>query len=107
MHSLLTDGALANGNEALNWFISITSASFFINWAIVAYTSFRFRAAVRAQNIPMFDTIYAWKLKYWPLEPTVSLVISTILLASVLFAAISPPVRGWLYLTHHFPSTNM
>ncbi|KAF9893669.1 hypothetical protein FE257_009837 [Aspergillus nanangensis] len=84
--SLSTDGT-----EVLNWLISITSASFFINWAIVAFTSFRFRAAIRAQESPLFSQIYAWQSKWWPLAPTASLTISTMLLISVLYAAIAPP----------------
>lgn len=42
---------IANGLEVLNWLISITSASFFINWSIIAFTSFQFGAALKAQNM--------------------------------------------------------
>ncbi|KAL5343419.1 amino acid permease/ SLC12A domain-containing protein [Aspergillus crustosus] len=72
---LITSGWSRNGLEVLNWFIAITSASFFINWAIVAFTSFRFRAA---------------KSFLWPLTPAVALVISTLLLICLLYAAIKP-----------------
>ncbi|KAL4893149.1 amino acid permease/ SLC12A domain-containing protein [Aspergillus ambiguus] len=80
----------ASGTEVLNWFIAITSASFFLNWAIIAVTSLRFHAAIRAQKSPVFVQIYAWRSKWWPLAPTISLLVSTMLLVSVLYAAIDP-----------------
>ncbi|KAL4775706.1 amino acid permease-domain-containing protein [Aspergillus nidulans var. acristatus] len=49
------------GTEVLNWFIAITSASFFINFAIVALTSFRFRAVVKAQKATFFTESYSWQ----------------------------------------------
>ncbi|XRM46294.1 hypothetical protein ABZX51_009341 [Aspergillus tubingensis] len=63
----------ADGTEVLNWFISITSASFFTNWAIIAFSSFRFRAAIKAQRSQLFETSYAWRSLYWPLAPVISL----------------------------------
>ncbi|KAL4881049.1 amino acid permease/ SLC12A domain-containing protein [Aspergillus karnatakaensis] len=79
-----------NGLEVLNWFIAITSASFFINWAIVAFTSFRFRAAVKAQNATLFTESYSWTSFLWPLTPVVVLVISSLLLVCLLYAGIKP-----------------
>ncbi|KAJ0416825.1 amino acid permease/ SLC12A domain-containing protein [Aspergillus carlsbadensis] len=78
------------GLEVLNWLISITSASFFINWAIVAFTSFRFRAAVKAQKAPIFSETYSWKSPLWPLAPAGALVISTLLLMCLLYSSIEP-----------------
>ncbi|KAL2849455.1 amino acid permease/ SLC12A domain-containing protein [Aspergillus pseudoustus] len=78
------------GLEVLNWLISITSASFFINWAIVAFTSFRFRAAVKAQNAPIFSGTYSWKSPLWPLAPAGALTISTLLLICLLYSSIEP-----------------
>ncbi|KAL2852281.1 amino acid permease-domain-containing protein [Aspergillus pseudodeflectus] len=74
--------------EVLNWQISIISASFFINWAIVAFTSFRFRAAVKAQNAPIFSGTYSWESPLWPLAPAGALVISTLLLVCLLYSSI-------------------
>jgi amino acid transporter len=73
---LLTENEyIAGGLEVLNWLISITSTSSFINWAIISFTSFRFRAAVKAQKSSIFNGPYGWKSPYWPLAPTTVLVI--------------------------------
>ncbi|KAL5003721.1 amino acid permease-domain-containing protein [Aspergillus recurvatus] len=61
---------IADGTEVLNWFIAITSASFFINFAIVAFTSLRFRAA--------------------PLTPIIVLVVSALLLVCLLYSSMKP-----------------
>lgn len=84
--------AAANGTEVLNWFISITSASFFTNWAIIAFSSFHFRAAIRAQRSQLFETPYAWRSLYWPLAPVTSLFISSLLLVCLLYTSIKPVV---------------
>ncbi|KAJ5503484.1 Amino acid/polyamine transporter I [Penicillium fimorum] len=84
----------AGGLEVLNWFIAITSASFFTNWAIVGFTSFRFRAAVKAQKSPIFDHHYGWKSNFWPLAPVLILVISTLLLICLLYKSIKPATGG-------------
>ncbi|KAL3477798.1 amino acid permease/ SLC12A domain-containing protein [Aspergillus californicus] len=87
----LTYISLSNkGLEVLNWFINITSASFFINWAIVAFTSFRFRAAVRAQSSPVFAGTYSWTSYLWPLAPVVVFIISAILVVCLLYGGIKP-----------------
>ncbi|KAF9891224.1 hypothetical protein FE257_004788 [Aspergillus nanangensis] len=89
--TFLTYLALNNGGaEALNWFISITSTSYFINWAVIALASMRFRAAVTAQKLPILDEPYAWKSKLYPLCPLISLTVSIFLLACCLAAAIQP-----------------
>ncbi|OQD92680.1 hypothetical protein PENSOL_c039G02885 [Penicillium solitum] len=80
----------AGGLEVLNWLIAITSASFFTNWAIIGFTSFRFRAAVKAQRSPIFDHQYGWKSNFWPLAPVLILVISTLLLICILYSSIKP-----------------
>ncbi|KAF4459808.1 Amino acid polyamine transporter I [Fusarium albosuccineum] len=81
---------VAGGERALDWFISITSTSFFMNWAIVALTSFRFRAALRAQNDPLFSEAYAWKVNFWPLGPMVVLCICVLMLACCILAGAFP-----------------
>ncbi|KAF4961379.1 hypothetical protein FSARC_10195 [Fusarium sarcochroum] len=80
----------ADGNKALDWFISITSTSFFMNWAIVAITSIRFRAALKAQNDPLFSEAYAWKVKLWPAGPVVVLAIVCLMLACCILAGAFP-----------------
>ncbi|RDW72304.1 uncharacterized protein DSM5745_07476 [Aspergillus mulundensis] len=78
------------GIEVLNWFIAITSASLFINFAIVAYTNFRFRAAVKAQNATFFTETYNWQSPFWPLTPIMVFVISALLLVCLLYSSIKP-----------------
>ncbi|EXJ91451.1 hypothetical protein A1O1_04563 [Capronia coronata CBS 617.96] len=78
------------GLTALNWFISITSASFFCNWAIIAFTNFRFRQALRAQNDKIFNQTYGWESTLWPLAPAYLMVISLMLLICLLYLSISP-----------------
>ncbi|OQD71425.1 hypothetical protein PENPOL_c001G08299 [Penicillium polonicum] len=85
----------AGGLEVLNWLIAITSASFFTNWAIIGFTSFRFRAAVKAQRSPIFDHQYGWKSNFWPLAPVLVLVISTLLLICILYSSIKPLTGGF------------
>ncbi|KAH8666070.1 amino acid permease-domain-containing protein [Ilyonectria robusta] len=62
------------GTTALNWFISITSASFFSNWAIISFTNFRFHQALRAQGDKIFDQIYGWRSMAWPFMPAYLMV---------------------------------
>ncbi|KAI2831615.1 hypothetical protein CBS147320_5169 [Aspergillus niger] len=81
----------AGGLEVLNWLIAITSASFFINWAIIAFTSFRFRAAIKAQKSTLLTSpAYAWHSPLWPLGPVTALIISTLLLVCILYLGIKP-----------------
>ncbi|KAL4799770.1 amino acid permease/ SLC12A domain-containing protein [Aspergillus venezuelensis] len=90
-----------SGYEVLNWFISITSASFFINWAITAFTSFRFRAAIKAQNMPIFKESYSWQSPFWPLAPATVMLISILLLVCLLYASIEP-VGGGGFTAYNF-----
>ncbi|KAL4906687.1 hypothetical protein BDW74DRAFT_176996 [Aspergillus multicolor] len=78
------------GTEVLNWFIAITSASFFINFAIVAYTNFRFRAATKAQKSTIFTETYSWQAPFWPLTPIMVFIISALLLGCLLYSSIKP-----------------
>ncbi|GAA91587.1 proline-specific permease [Aspergillus luchuensis IFO 4308] len=96
----------ANGTEVLNWFISITSASFFTNWAIIAFSSFHFRAAIRAQRSQLFETPYAWRSLYWPLAPVTSLFISSLLLVCLLYTSIKP-VGGGAFTAYNFFSATI
>ncbi|KAL3436533.1 amino acid permease/ SLC12A domain-containing protein [Aspergillus tetrazonus] len=89
------------GTEVLNWFIAITSASFFINFAIVALTSFRFRAAVKAQKATLFTESYSWQSPLWPLTPIIILVVSALLLVSLLYISIKP-VDGASFTVYNF-----
>ncbi|CAH0055331.1 unnamed protein product [Clonostachys solani] len=78
------------GNEALNWFIAITSASFFSNWAIIGYSNIRFRQALKAQNDHLLDEEYAWKANMGIFTPIYLIIVCTLLLVCLLYLAISP-----------------
>ncbi|KAI4199062.1 MAG: hypothetical protein LQ350_004884 [Teloschistes chrysophthalmus] len=80
----------AGGIVALNWFVSITSASFFINWMIVAFTSWRFHKVLAAQNDTLFQNLYAWKSTMWPLAPVWLMTISTLLLICCIYEGAKP-----------------
>jgi amino acid transporter len=84
--------------------VSITSASFFTNWAVIALTSFRFHAAVKAQNLSLFGEQYTWTSTLWPLAPTVSLAVSLMLLVCLLICAIIP-VGGSITVSGFFSYT--
>lgn len=84
---------LAGGVVALNWFVSITSASFFINWMIVAFTSWRFHKVIAAQDDQLFSGLYAWKSTMWPLAPVWLMTVCTLLLICCVYVGAKPPVR--------------
>lgn len=78
----------------LNWLISITSASFFCNWIIISFTNWRFHTALKAQNDPLFQQVYAWRSMAWPLAPVWLILISLLLLVSCLVCGINPIVSS-------------
>ncbi|XEU97447.1 hypothetical protein FSHL1_002733 [Fusarium sambucinum] len=80
----------AGGRTAFTWLISITSASFFCMWIIIAFTSFRFHRALKQQNDPLFTEPYAWKSTGWPLAPTWLLAICVLLTVSCFAIGIKP-----------------
>lgn len=55
----------SGGVTVFTWFTSITSSSFFSIWIVLVIVSWRFRAALKAQNDPLFNQIYAWKANFW------------------------------------------
>ncbi|KAL5363214.1 proline-specific permease [Aspergillus floccosus] len=81
----------AGGITVFNWLISITSASFFINWMVVAVSSWRFHKALKAQQDPLFSQLYAWRSTAWPLAPVWLMTISLLLLVCCVYAGIVPP----------------
>ncbi|OAA65864.1 amino acid permease [Niveomyces insectorum RCEF 264] len=50
----------AGGITVFNWLAQISSTGYFMVWVFVGITSFRFRAALKAQNDPLFRQPYAW-----------------------------------------------
>ncbi|KAH6893118.1 amino acid permease/ SLC12A domain-containing protein [Thelonectria olida] len=80
----------AGGAVALNWLVSITSSCFFINWFIIAFTSWRFHQAIQAQNDTLFSEVYAWRSSKWPLAPVWLSIVSTAIFASCWAAGLKP-----------------
>ncbi|OQV04960.1 hypothetical protein CLAIMM_09770 [Cladophialophora immunda] len=91
----------SGGLTALNWLISITSASYFSNWIIIAFTNWRFHCALKAQNDPLFKEVYAWKSSLWPLAPGWLMTISLLLLGCCIAAGIDP-VGGAGFTAYNF-----
>ncbi|KAH0286443.1 hypothetical protein KCU62_g6764, partial [Aureobasidium sp. EXF-3399] len=83
-------GLSSTGCIVLNWLVSITSASVFTNWAVIALTSFRFHSALRARHLKLFAEPYTWSSTLWPLAFAVSLAVSLMLLICLLICAIAP-----------------
>lgn len=98
---------IGEGIITLNWLVSITSASFFTNWIIIAWTSFRFRAALKAQNDPLFTELYAWKSSAYPLAPGWLMTISVMLAASCFAMGIGDLVRTPTVLKPEFTLTDV
>ncbi len=84
----------ADGLTVLNWFISITSASFFSNWAIIAVTNLRFHQALRVQKDKLFEQTYPWRSIAWPLAPVWLLLVCLMLTVCLLYAAVTPLVSA-------------
>ena len=80
----------AGGIIALKWLLNITSSCFFVNWLIIDFTSYRFRAALKAQNDPLFSKNYAWTSDIWPRAPAWLSTISLFTLAACIAAAVKP-----------------
>lgn len=59
----------AGGITVFNWLAQIATTGYFGVWVVIGITSFRFRAALKAQKDPLFDQMYAWKCKWWPIPP--------------------------------------
>ncbi|CAF9911335.1 MAG: hypothetical protein HETSPECPRED_000303 [Heterodermia speciosa] len=95
----------SGGTTALGWFVSITSASFFINWMIVAFTSWRFHKVLAAQNDTLFSNLYAWRSAYWPLAPAWLMTISVLLLFSCIYVGAKPPGASGTTASNFFQYT--
>ncbi|KAF2766383.1 amino acid permease [Teratosphaeria nubilosa] len=59
----------ASGITVFNWLAQIATTGYFTVWVVIGITSFRFRAALKAQSDPLWEQPYAWKTKWWPFPP--------------------------------------
>jgi len=80
----------AGGITVFNWLAQIASTGYFMVWFVISITSFRFRAALKAQNDPLFTQIYAWKTAIWPFPPIWLLTCCVFYIACSLYLALYP-----------------
>ncbi|CAN8103343.1 unnamed protein product [Discula destructiva] len=80
----------AEGIEVFTWLSNIASTGYFMVWVVVAITSFRFRAALKAQNDGLFTEPYAWPCSFWPLPPIWLLLCCSFYIASAIYFALYP-----------------
>ncbi|KAF2136050.1 uncharacterized protein K452DRAFT_303069 [Aplosporella prunicola CBS 121167] len=80
----------STGAVIFGWFVSITSSSFFCMWIILAITSWRFRKALKVQNDPLFDRVYAWKCTAWPFTPLWLFLGCMVLVVACIYIGIYP-----------------
>ena len=80
----------AGGAIALNWLVSITSACFFANWMIIAFTSWRFHQCLKAQNDNLFGEPFAWTSVKWPVAPAWLFSVSTLMFICCFAAGLKP-----------------
>ncbi|KAI9741325.1 MAG: hypothetical protein M1834_003042 [Cirrosporium novae-zelandiae] len=88
---MLTYINLSNtGAIVFTWLSNVISSSFMLVWIIVSITSFRFRAAIKAQNDPLFTETYAYRCTLYPFPPTWLFLIGTLLLTSLIYTGLLP-----------------
>jgi yeast amino acid transporter len=82
----------AGGIEVFNWLAQIASTGYFMVWVVVAITSFRFRAALKAQGDQLLKETYAWSCSLWPIPPTWLLTCCTLYTACSFYLGLYPIV---------------
>lgn len=75
------------------WLGSITSASYFLVWVVIMISSYRFRAALKVQNDPLFTEIYAWQMWAWPFVPIYLMMVCGLLLICCIYVGLYSVVR--------------
>lgn len=96
--SLAITGALAitltyinlseEGIVVFNWLAQIASTGYFMVWFVISITSFHFRAALKAQNDPLFTQVHAWKCTIWPFPPAWLLICCCFYIVCSLYLAL-------------------
>lgn len=84
----------AGGITVFNWLANITSTAYFMVWVVISITSFRFRAALKAQNDPLFSEIHSWSCSYWPLPPIWLGLCCSLYTGCAIYLGLFPVVRG-------------
>lgn len=80
------------GIEVFDWLAQIASTGYFMVWFVIGITSFRFRAALKAQNDPLFTQVYVWKTSLWPLPPIWLLLCCCFYIGTSFYLALYPIV---------------
>ncbi|KAI7334543.1 hypothetical protein KC315_g3690 [Hortaea werneckii] len=80
----------AGGIEVFNWLAQISTTGYFCVWIVVGITSLRFRAALKAQNDPLFRESHAWKCAVWPFPPIWLLICCTLYTGCSVYLALYP-----------------
>ncbi|KAJ4421732.1 hypothetical protein N0V82_003576 [Gnomoniopsis sp. IMI 355080] len=80
----------AGGITVFNWLSNIASTGYFMVWAVIAITNFRYRAAIKAQNDPLFQQVYAWKCSLWPLPPIWLLMCCSLYIGCAIYLGLYP-----------------
>lgn len=84
----------AGGTTVFSWIIQITSIGYYMVWIFIGITSFRFRAALKAQNDNLLSETHAWKSSFWPLPPLWLLLNGAFYIGSSLYLALYPIVSS-------------
>lgn len=82
----------AGGITVFTWLSYIASTGFFVVWIVVAVTSFRFRAALKAQGDALFSEPYAWPCSFWPWPPAWLLLCCSFYTGCAVYLALYPVV---------------
>lgn len=82
----------AGGITVFDWLAQIATTGYFMVWVVIAFTSFRFRAALKAQNDPLFNEVYAWQCSYWPFPPIWLLMCCSLYIGCSFYLALYPIV---------------
>ncbi|KAF1974830.1 hypothetical protein BU23DRAFT_579570 [Bimuria novae-zelandiae CBS 107.79] len=80
----------AGGIEVFTWLGQIASTGYFMVWVVVAIISFRFRAALDAQNDPLFNEPLAWKCTLWPMPSILLLTRGALYTACSFYLGLYP-----------------
>ncbi|EME86013.1 uncharacterized protein MYCFIDRAFT_186399 [Pseudocercospora fijiensis CIRAD86] len=80
----------AGGITVFNWLAQIATTGYFMVWVVIGITSFRFRAALKAQDDPLFEQRYAWRCKWWPVPPAWLLLCCSLYTGCSFYMALYP-----------------
>lgn len=80
----------AGGITVFTWLTQIAATGYFMVWVVIAVTSLRFRAALKAQGDQLFSETYAWYCSFWPLPPIWLLICCMLYTVCSFYLALYP-----------------